>query len=128
MSTSSKPLRVLIADDQAINRKLTSRRLERLGFNADSVENGLEAVEAASRVAYDLIFMDCHMPRMDGFLATEEIRRREGSSRHTPIVALTASAIGPERDRCIACGMDEYVLKPISDADLNRILTRFIVD
>jgi len=125
---SAKPLRVLIADDQAINRKLTSRRLERLGFVADSVENGLEAVEAVGRGEYDLVFMDCHMPEMDGFRATEEIRKREGTARHTPIVALTASAVGPERERCLAVGMDEYVTKPISDADLSRILSRYIVD
>jgi two-component system sensor histidine kinase/response regulator len=128
MPPSSKTLRVLIADDQAINRKLTSRRLERLGFVADSVESGLEALEALSRVPYDLVFMDCHMPQMDGFRATEEIRRREGTARHTPIVALTASAVGPERDRCIAVGMDDYVTKPITDADLNRLLRQWVVD
>lgn len=126
MSASSKPLRVLIADDQAINRKLTSRRMERLGFVADAVENGAEAVESVSRTSYDLVFMDCHMPAMDGFAATEEIRRREGTSRHTPIVALTASAVGSERERCLAVGMDDYVTKPISDADLGRVVSRFV--
>lgn len=128
MSVLPKTFRVLIADDQAINRKLTSRRLERFGFTVDAVENGEEAVAAWSRGIYDLIFMDCHMPRMDGFQATELIREREGEGPHTPIVALTASAVGAERERCITSGMNEYVLKPISDADLNRILTTYVVD
>ena len=128
MPSSPRVPRVLIADDQSINRKLTTRRLQMLGLAADAVESGLEAVEAWSRGGYDLIFMDCHMPQMDGFEATEEIRRREAGAGHTPIVALTASAVGPERDRCLACGMDDYVMKPISDDDLGRIIRRYVLD
>jgi CheY-like chemotaxis protein len=125
---ASKRARILVADDQAVNRKLTQRRLEQLGFDVDVAENGLQAVEAVGRRSYHLVFMDCHMPAMDGFRATEEIRRLEGTRRRTPVVALTASVVGPERERCTAAGMDDYVVKPVSDADLMRVLSRWILD
>jgi CheY-like chemotaxis protein len=125
---ASKRARILVADDQAVNRKLTQRRLEQLGFDVDVAENGLQALEAVGRTSYHLVFMDCHMPTMDGFQATEEIRRLEGTRRRTPVVALTASVVGPERERCVAAGMDDYVVKPVSEADLMRVLSRWILD
>jgi len=123
-----KRVRILVADDQAVNRKLTARQLERLGFTVDMAENGREAVEALGRAEYDLVFMDCHMPEMDGFTATEEIRRRESKGRRTPIVALTASVVGPERDRCTAAGMDDYLTKPVREPDLLRVLSQWVLD
>ena len=95
-----KRVRILVADDQAVNRKLTMRQLERLGFTVDMAENGREVLEKMSHTAYDLVFMDCHMPEMDGFAATEEIRRREKNGKRTPIIALTASVVGPARSLC----------------------------
>jgi CheY-like chemotaxis protein len=123
-----KCVRILVADDQAVNRKLTMRQLERLGFTVDMVANGREALEAMSRTQYDLVFMDCHMPEMDGFMATEEIRRHEKKGRRTPIIALTASVGGPERDRCVAVGMDDYVTKPVREPELLRILSEWVID
>src|SRR5437867_1846282 len=123
-----KRVRILVADDQAVNRKLTMRQLERLGFTVDMAENGREVLEKMSHTAYDLVFMDCHMPEMDGFAATEEIRRRERNGRRTPIIALTASVVGPERDRCTAAGMDDYLTKPVREPDLLRILSQWVLD
>lgn len=122
------PVRILVADDQAVNRKLTARQLERLGYTVDMAANGNEALEAMSRTAYDLVFMDCHMPEMDGFRATQEIRRREQNGRRTPVVALTASVVGPDRQRCVDAGMDDYVTKPVSEAELRRVLSRWVLD
>lgn len=127
-TTSGRPVRILVADDHAINRHLAKRQMGALGFTVDLVETGREALEAAMRTTYDLIFMDCHMPEMDGWEATEEIRRHEGKSRHTPIIALTASVVGHDRGRCFEAGMDDFVFKPISEAELMRVLTRFVFE
>ena len=121
-------VRILVADDQAVNRKLTMRQLERLGVEVDIVENGRQAVEAARRGSYDLVFMDCHMPDMDGFAATEELRRSEGERKRTPIIALTASVVGPDRQRCVTAGMDGYLAKPVKEPELLRVLSQWIVD
>ncbi|HSP14049.1 MAG TPA: response regulator [Thermoanaerobaculia bacterium] len=121
-------LRILVADDQAVNRKLTMRQLEQLGFAVDVVSNGREAVDAAARDPYDLIFMDCHMPQMDGFEATREIRQREGTSRRTPVIALTASLAEQDRGRCLAAGMDDYLVKPVSKEALIRILGLWLTE
>jgi CheY-like chemotaxis protein len=125
-SDGRKPIRVLVADDQAVNRKLTMRQLERLGIAADMAANGNEALEAMRQTQYDLVFMDCHMPEMDGFRATEEIRRREKKGRRTPIIALTASIVGPDRQRCTDAGMDDFITKPVSESELRRVLNQWI--
>jgi CheY-like chemotaxis protein len=122
------PKRILVADDQAVNRKLTTHRLQQLGFEVDVVENGLQAIEAVSRATYDFIFMDCHMPHLDGFRAAEWIRQHEHAPRHTPIIAFTASLAESERHRCLAAGMDDIVAKPASDSDLLRVIQRWIPD
>jgi CheY-like chemotaxis protein len=125
-----KRVRVLVADDQAVNRKLTMRQLERLGVEVDVAEDGRQALEAMSRVSYDLVFMDCHMPDMDGFEATEEIRRRErgGRGKRTPIIALTGSVVGPDRQRCVEVGMDGYLMKPVKEPELLRVLSHWVAD
>ncbi len=121
------PVRVvLLVDDNAVNQKVGAKMLERLGCRVDLAANGLEAVEAWSRVPYQLVFMDCQMPEMDGFEATTEIRRREKSGRRTPIVALTANAMQGDRERCLAAGMDDYLSKPIKPEQLKAVLTRWL--
>ena len=119
--------RVLAADDNAVNKKLITRLLEKAGYIADAVENGREAVEAMRRVEYDAVLMDCQMPVMDGFEATSVIRAAEsGRSRRVPIIALTASAMESDRERCLAAGMDDYLTKPIKPAELAEVLARWV--
>jgi len=118
--------RVLVVEDNAVNRMLAVRLLERLGLRVDTAENGREAVEATAKHDYDVILMDCQMPVMDGFAATREIRRREGDARRTPIVALTANALAGDRDRCILAGMDDHLGKPLRPGQLGRTVKRFL--
>ena len=121
-----KSVRVLIAEDNQVNQKVVIKQLEKIGFKADAVANGAEALAATAKVAYDLVLMDCQMPEMDGFAATREIRRREGEfNMHTPIVALTANALEGDRDRCLAAGMDDYLSKPIKLEQLRTVLERW---
>jgi two-component system sensor histidine kinase/response regulator len=109
---------ILLAEDHPLNQKVALLLLERMGFEAHLVSNGIQAVEAAQKNYYDAILMDCHMPEMDGFEATREIRRNEhGTGEHVPIIAVTALAMAGDRERCLAAGMDDYITKPI-DRDL----------
>ena len=120
------PKRVLVADDQRVNRTLTTRRLEQLGFKVDAVENGLQVIEAVTRSRYDLVFLDCHMPHFDGFQAARWIREHEGTEIHTPLIAFTASVTEGDRERCLAAGMDDFVSKPIEESELVRVIRRWL--
>ncbi len=122
---SSRARRVLLAEDNPVNRKIAVRLLENLGCLVDVATNGLEAMEMAVRVPYEAIFMDCGMPEMDGYTATREIRLRQPMPARVPIVAVTAHAIAGAREQCLEAGMDDYIAKPIRPADLQRALVRW---
>ncbi|MFN8586896.1 MAG: response regulator [Candidatus Eisenbacteria bacterium] len=118
--------RVLVAEDNAINQKVAVRMLTKLGCRVDVGANGREAVDLWRQLPYDVVFMDCQMPEMDGFEATREIRRLEKpDGRRTPIVALTANAMAGDRDRCLEAGMDDFVSKPVDEARLREALARW---
>jgi len=123
----SAPLRVLVAEDHAVNREVAVRLLEHLGCQVEVVGDGRQARDALALRSFDLVFMDCQMPDMDGFDATRAIRARElesGSDR-TPIVALTANALAGDPERCFAAGMDDFVSKPFSVTKLRSALERW---
>jgi two-component system, sensor histidine kinase and response regulator len=116
--------RVLVVEDNPVNRQVAVMMLSKLGCRCDVATNGKEAVDALGRNDYQVVFLDCQMPVMDGFTAASEIRRREGVAKHTRIVALTANAMAGDRERCLAAGMDDYVSKPIQAEDLEAVLAR----
>jgi CheY-like chemotaxis protein len=123
---SSAVLRVLVADDCEMNRVLARSLLTKLGCEVTLVEDGHAACEALSAEAFDMVFMDCEMPGLDGLEATREIRRAEGES-HRPrvaIVALTASSEASDREKCLAAGMDDFVSKPFRKDYLAAALQR----
>jgi len=122
-STPGDERRILVVDDSVMNQKLTVVQLQRLGFAADAVGNGLEAIAAYAERPYDVVLMDCEMPQMDGYEATAEIRKREaGTLRRIPIVAMTAHAAAKDRERCFTAGMDHYLPKPVRLDDLQKLL------
>jgi two-component system, sensor histidine kinase and response regulator len=109
-----EPLKILLAEDSLVNQRLAVALLEKHGHQVVVANNGVEAVEAVSRQFFDLVLMDVQMPEMDGFAATQAIRKDQArTGRHIPIVAMTAHALRGDRERCIEAGMDGYVAKPI---------------
>lgn len=118
--------RVLVAEDNAVNQKVAVRMLEKLGCRVDVAADGREAVERWQGQPYDVVFMDCQMPEMTGFEATREIRRRETlAPGRTPIVALTAHVSDGDRRRCLECGMDDFIPKPVERERLRQALLRW---
>jgi CheY-like chemotaxis protein len=119
-------LRILIAEDNVVNQKLTFRLLERRGHSVVLTSTGLEAIEAFDKERFDLILMDVQMPDMDGLEATLQIRAREKQTgTHTPIVALTAHALKGDKERCVAAGMDGYINKPIEADKFIQMVEEF---
>ena len=118
-----RPLRILVAEDNRINQRVAQGHLTRRGHSVHVVDNGREAVEAVRRDHFDVVFMDVHMPEMDGFQATAAIRADERETgRHLRIIAMTASAMTGDRERCIASGMDGYLSKPIKPGELDALV------
>jgi CheY-like chemotaxis protein len=118
------PLRILVAEDNAVNQKLALRLLERMGYRADVAGNGLEVLEALYRQPYDVILMDVQMPEMDGLEATRFITREWPHQQRPCIIAMTANAMKEDRDTCLEAGMDDYVSKPIRVEELVKALSQ----
>ena len=117
---------ILVVEDNAVNQLVARRQLERYGARVDVAANGIEALEAVERSHYDLIFMDCQMPEMDGFEATRALRRGDGPGRDVPIVALTANAFSSDQARCREAGMNDYLTKPLRPVQLVRAMLRWL--
>jgi len=117
--------RVLVVDDSTTNQLVAAVILERLGCEVQFAANGAEALEFIAQEPFQVVFMDCMMPVMDGYEATEAIRRLPGSAGRTPIVAITAAAMPGDRERCLAAGMDDYLSKPVWPEQLEKALIRW---
>ncbi len=117
---------VLVVEDNTTNQLVIVGILEGLGYRAEVTSSGLEALEALDRRTYSAVLMDCQMPGMDGYAATAEIRRREGATRHTPIIAVTAAAVKGDRERCLEAGMDGYISKPLNPEEVDALLARWV--
>ena len=119
------PVRVLVVEDNVVNQRVAGLMLERVGLRPDVAGNGREAVAMCSMLPYDLIFMDCQMPEMDGYTATAEIRRRQGAGGRVAIIAMTAEAMQGTKQRCLAAGMDDYIVKPVRLEDMVDALKKW---
>jgi CheY-like chemotaxis protein len=123
----SMSLRVLLAEDNAVNQMLAVRLLEKRGHRVTVAGNGRQALEALAKESFDLVFMDVQMPEMDGMEATQAIREKEkNSGLHQPIIALTAHAMKGDREKCLAAGMDGYLTKPIRPQQLDEVLANYV--
>jgi CheY-like chemotaxis protein len=119
-------LRILVVEDSAVNRALTLAILQRLGYVAHAVPNGLDALEEVSRSAFDGVLLDCHLPDLDGLQIARAIRDQERPGQHLPIIGISARSSDEVRHACIAAGMDDYVEKPVSIASLAAVLRRWV--
>jgi len=132
ISEDHKPhIRILLAEDNTINQKIALRILEKkLGYHADVVTNGREAVESLEKFDYDLVLMDCQMPDMDGYDATRRIRDKNSSVRNhrIPVIAMTANAMKGDREKCLEAGMDDYVTKPVDFKKLSDAIGKHLID
>jgi CheY-like chemotaxis protein len=119
----SRQLNILLAEDNAVNQKIATRMLEKLGHRVTVAGNGKGALDILTRLDFDAILMDVQMPEMDGLTATEKIRESESQTRlHTPIIAMTAHAMKGDRERCLEAGMDGYISKPINGRELKKAI------
>ena len=118
-------LKILLVEDTPINLKLVRHQVHLLGHQSDAAENGQEALDKLAQGEYDIVLMDCQMPVMDGYQATQSLRRREGSSRHIVVIGMTAYAMQGDREKCLEAGMDDYLSKPVMIKDLKVMLERW---
>jgi CheY-like chemotaxis protein len=118
------PLRILVAEDNKVNQQLALQLLERMGYRADVAANGLEAIASLYRQHYDVVFMDVHMPEMDGLTATQRICEEWPLTSRPRIIAMTANAMQGDREKCLSAGMDDYISKPIRVEELVRSLNQ----
>jgi CheY-like chemotaxis protein/HPt (histidine-containing phosphotransfer) domain-containing protein len=125
-SRSRKGFRILVAEDNKVNRLVALRELEYLGYQATAVKDGTEVLKALEQDQYDLILMDCQMPRLDGFETTGQIRAGESDTSRIPIIAVTAYAMQENVNKCLTAGMDDYISKPFNTAQLQRVVDRWL--
>jgi CheY-like chemotaxis protein len=119
-----KQARILLAEDNPVNQMVALRQLKKLGYAAEVVSNGAEAVASFERQHFDYILMDCHMPEMDGYEATKKIRELAKRNGRVRIVAMTANAMQGDRERCLEAGMDDYISKPVAIEQLKAALEK----
>jgi len=126
MELQPSRIRALVVDDNQMNLLIAQRLLERLGVSVEIARDGREALDVLGSQRFDVIFMDQHMPEMDGIEATREIRRREGRLCHTIIVAVTACQLDEDRKRCFAAGMDDFLGKPVRSREFSQVIDRWV--
>ena len=126
----SLPVRALAIDDHFINREMITSLLEHLGCSVESAADGMQAYVAYSKTRFDIVFMDCQMPRMDGYQTTRSIREHERKENlpRVPIIALTANLVGQDRERCVASGMNEVLAKPVTLKQLKALIEHWVYD
>ncbi|HEX7180383.1 MAG TPA: response regulator [Thermoanaerobaculia bacterium] len=122
----SQRFRILVADDQPVNRSVLLLQLGHLGHAAEAVEGGREALAALEEKPYDALLLDCQMPGFDGFETCRELRRREGEGRRMPVIAVTGHGLEEDRERCLAAGMDDVLIKPFGSVELAAMLGRWL--
>ena len=120
-------IKILLADDNEMNREVTIAMLEILGCEVDAAVNGEDAVQKSQKNSYDIVLMDCQMPLKDGFEATRDIRRLEQDvGRRQVIIALTANALSGDKDNCLNAGMDDFITKPFSYEQIEALLMKWL--
>jgi CheY-like chemotaxis protein/HPt (histidine-containing phosphotransfer) domain-containing protein len=124
LPATARPLRLLLAEDNAVNQQVALHQLSLMGHQVETANSGVEALELMDRNVYDAVLMDVHMPALDGYATTAEIRKREAGTKHTWIIAMTANALPVDREICLEAGMDDYVSKPVTSAALAEALAR----
>ena len=127
MADRATPLRILVVDDNEINQVVACKFLQKFGCHAEVARNGREALDSIAKVVYDAVLMDCEMPEINGYKATQEIRRQEqGTTHHLPIIALTGHASSEDQQKCREAGMDDVVTKPMTLPTLRTKLERLL--
>jgi CheY-like chemotaxis protein/HPt (histidine-containing phosphotransfer) domain-containing protein len=129
LADAAKKVRILVAEDNVVNQRVALKQLKKLGYRAEAVGNGREALEVLQRERFDIVLMDCQMPEVDGYEVTRRLRAAEVAQGQPPryVVALTAHALSGDRERCLAAGMNDYLTKPLHLSDLETVLHRAVV-